>query len=70
MNPMTATEVADVPRPVLSLDGAAAYLAISRRTLSRLIAAGRIRALQVSEGRKVVERRELDAYLASLKRAA
>lgn len=56
--------------PVLSLDDAAAYLAVSRRTLNRLIAAGRIRALQVTVGRKVVEVRELDAFIASLRRVA
>ena len=47
-----------------NLDQAAAYLTVSRRTLNRLIAAGRIRTLQVSAGRKAIEVRELEAYLA------
>ena len=53
-----------------NLDQAAAYLTVSRRTLNRLIAAGRIRTLQVSAGRKAIEVRELEAYLASLRRVA
>lgn len=54
----------------LRLDEVAERLDVSRRTVERLIAAGRIRVIHPSPGRVRVERRELDAYMASLRRAA
>lgn len=55
---------------LLTLAEVAAELRVSRRTVERLIGAGRIRVLHPSPGRVVVERREVDAYLAALRRAA
>lgn len=55
---------------VLTIDEAAASLRVSRRTLYRLIAAGRIRVIHPSPGRTLVERRELEAYVAACRRVA
>jgi len=55
---------------LLTANEAAAFLRVSRRTLERLVKAGRIRVVRPSPGRVLVEDRELDAYLASLRRAA
>lgn len=55
---------------LLTLEEVAKRLLVSRRTLERLIRAGRIRAVHPSPGRTAIEVRELDAYLASLRRAA
>lgn len=54
----------------LTLDEAAAQLRLSRRTVERLVRAGRIRVVHPSPGRTVIEVRELDAYLAAIRRAA
>lgn len=54
----------------LTLPEAADFLRISRRTLQRQVAAGRIRVLHPSPGRTVIEERELNAYLAAIRRAA
>jgi len=55
---------------LLTLDDAAKLLTVSRRTLERLIRAGRIRAVHPSPGRVAIEDRELAAYLAAIRRAA
>lgn len=55
---------------MLTLDQVAERLTLSRRTVERLVAAGRIRVLHPSPGRIVVEERELNAYLAAIRRAA
>lgn len=49
---------------------AAAELRLSVRSLERLIAQGRIRVVHPTVRRTCVERREIDAYRASLRRAA
>lgn len=49
---------------------AADRIRVSVRTLDRLIAAGRIRVIHPSPGRTVIEERELDAYLAHLRKVA
>jgi excisionase family DNA binding protein len=51
---------------LLTLDEVAAILRISRRSVHRLIAAGRIRVVHPSPGRTLVTQREVDAYVASL----
>ena len=56
--------------PLLDPIDAAAYLHVSRRTLERLVAEGRVRPLYVRPRRPKFEIRELDAYLASLRRRA
>lgn len=56
--------------PLLTTAEVAARLRVSRRTVERLIAAGRLRVLRTSPGRVVIEERELDAYLAAQRRAA
>lgn len=55
---------------LLTLAEVALELRLSRRTVERLIAAGRIRVVHPSPGRVLVERREVDAYLAAIRRAA
>lgn len=59
---MTALEV-------MNVDEAAAYLRISRRSLYRLMALhgtgpSRLPVVQVSPGRRVFRKKDLDAYLA------
>ncbi len=56
--------------PLLTIPDVAAELRISPRSVQRLIAAGRIRVVHPSPGVTRIERRELDAYLAWLRRAA
>lgn len=46
----------------LSLDDAAAYLCVSRRTLARLLASGRIRSAYLGR-RRLLHHDDLDAYL-------
>jgi excisionase family DNA binding protein len=53
---------------VLTVDEAAKRLRVSRRTLYRLVATGRIRVIHPTPGRTMVTERELDAYVASLER--
>lgn len=55
---------------LLTLDAVAHRLTVSRRTVERLIAAGRIRAVHPSPGLVRVDAREVDAYLAAIRRAA
>lgn len=57
-------------RPLLTKAEAADRLRVSPRTLDRLISAGRIRVVHPSPGRTVIEERELNAYLAAIRRAA
>ncbi len=54
----------------LTVKEAAEYLRVSRATLYRLMADHRIRVLHPSPGRTVIEARELDNYLAHLRRTA
>ena len=55
---------------LLDLDDVARELDLSRRTVERLVRAGRLRVIRPSPGSVRVERKELDAYLAHLRRAA
>jgi len=55
---------------LVTLPEAAAQLRLSRRTLDRLIKKGRIRVVHPSPGRTAIEERELNAYLAAIRRAA
>jgi excisionase family DNA binding protein len=55
---------------LLTLDEVARELTLSRRTVERLVRSGRIRTVRPSPGRVAVERREVDAYLAWMRRAA
>ena len=55
---------------LLTLDEAAAELRVSRRSVERLVRAGRLRVLHPVPGRTLVERRELEAYIAWARRAA
>ena len=55
---------------LLTLDEVAARLRVSRRTVERLVRAGRIRALRISERRIAVEAREVDAFVAAARKAA
>ncbi len=55
---------------LLTLDDVARRLTVSRRTVERLVAAGRIRVLRPSPGTIRVDAREVDAYLAAIRRAA
>ena len=51
---------------VLTLDQVAEQLHVSRRTVNRLVAQGRIRIIRVGSQPRVTER-EFDAYVASLR---
>jgi excisionase family DNA binding protein len=53
-----------------TLKAAAERLTISRRSLERLIASGRIRVIHPSPGRSAITDSELEAYVAALVRAA
>lgn len=55
---------------LLTLPEVAESLRVSRRTLERLIAKGRIRVVHPSPGRTMVEARELNAYRAHIRDAA
>ena len=59
---------------LLTLGEVALRLRVSRRTVERLIAAGRIRPYRISptgkRGRVLVSEKEVEAYVASLRRAA
>lgn len=55
---------------LLTLPEVAEELRLSRRTVERLVRAGRIRVVRPSPGRTMVERRELNAYLAHVRDAA
>lgn len=55
---------------MLTLEQVARELAVSRRTVERLVAAGRIRVVRPSPGTVRVEPKELAAYLAAIRRAA
>jgi excisionase family DNA binding protein len=55
---------------LLTYSEAAKRLRISQRTLERLIAAGRIRPISTSPGRRAIEEREVQAYLAAQRRSA
>lgn len=54
---------------LLTVDEVAQALTLHRRTVTRLIEAGRIRIVRPSPGRIAVTRRELEAYMASISRA-
>lgn len=51
---------------LLTVHEAAEALRLSRRTVGRLLASGRLRAIHPSPGRTCITRRELLAYIASL----
>ncbi len=66
-NKSSITKTPDVPDQLLTLEQAAAILAISRRTLYRMIAAGEFPApLRVGGARRVAAS-DLTAYLTRLK---
>jgi len=54
---------------ILTPDEVAAQLKVSRRTIERLVRAGRLRPLHIGRSTRF-EQREIDAYVASLRRAA
>lgn len=54
----------------LTLDEVAEALRLSRRSVERLVHRGRLRVVHPVPGRTCVERRELRAYRASLRRVA
>ncbi len=54
------------PIVLLTLPEVAARLRVSRRTVQRLVASGRLRALHPVPGRTLVSERELAAFVASL----
>jgi excisionase family DNA binding protein len=54
---------------VLTLDQVAERLQVSRRTINRLVAQGRIRTIKVGQQPRVTER-EFEAFIASARRGA
>ncbi len=55
---------------LLTLDEVAQALRVSRRSVERLIRAGRLRVVRPVPGRTMIERRELNAYVAHIRDAA
>ena len=55
---------------LLTLPEAQERLRVSRRTLARLTHDRRIRVIHPSPGRTLIEERELEMYVASLRRTA
>lgn len=55
---------------LLTLVEVAAQLRLSRRTVERLVRAGRLRVVHPSPGRTMIEARELAAYRAHIRDAA
>jgi excisionase family DNA binding protein len=55
---------------LLTLDEVAESLRVSRRSVERLVRAGRIRVVHPVPRRTLIEQRELEAYRASLRRVA
>lgn len=55
---------------LLTLPEAAEALRVSRASLFRLIASKKIRTLHPTPGRTVIDEREIDNYLAWLRRTA
>jgi excisionase family DNA binding protein len=53
----------ETPRPLLSIEEAAAYLGISRSSLYRLIDSGAIASVRVLKRKQRVERTELDRFI-------
>lgn len=51
----------------LTLDEVAEELRVSRRSIERLVRAGRLRVVRPTPGRVMIERRELNAYVAHLR---
>ena len=55
---------------LLTLPEAAECLRVSRATLFRLIASKQLRTVHPTRGRTVIEEREIENYLARLRRTA
>lgn len=55
---------------LLTLPEVAEQLRVSRRSVERLVRAGRIRVVRPVPGRTLIEARELEAYRASIRRVA
>lgn len=55
---------------LLTLDEVADRLRVSRRTVERLVSKGWLRVVRPSPGRTCVEGRELEAYMARIRRVA
>ena len=51
----------------LTLSEVAEELRVSRRSIERLVGAGRLRVIRPTPGRVMIERRELNAYVARLR---
>lgn len=58
------------PGPFLTLGEVQEKLRISRRSVYRLIRAGRLRVVHPTPGRTVIERTDVDAYIRWLRDAA
>lgn len=55
---------------LLTLDEAADRLAISRRSLERLIRDGKFTVVHPTPRRSAIEEREVDAYIAAIRKVA
>jgi excisionase family DNA binding protein len=56
--------IGDLQRRWLSLDAAAEYASLSRRSLERLLEEGRLRSYRPRGRRRLIDRAELDQFLA------
>lgn len=63
--------VAELP-PIATMEETMKFLRCSRRTLTRLLSSGRLRAVRISKGGspQMIPRYAIGAYLASLEHAA
>lgn len=55
---------------LLTLDEAAERLRVSRRTVERLVRDGKLRVLRPAPRRVVIDEREVEAFIAALRRVA
>lgn len=63
------TAPADLVKRLFTVEDAAAYLSIGKRTMWRLIADGEVRKTPIGS-RTLVDRADLDAYVDRVKRSA
>ena len=63
-SPPGVLESADArERRFFGIGGAATYASLSKESIRRLLAAGKLTALRPVRGRVVIDRRELDAFI-------
>ena len=59
----------DLTKRLFSVEGAAAYLSISKRSMTALLAKGEVLKIRIGN-RTLVDKADLDAYVERLKKSA